>query len=143
MPLRRSILALALALACGGSLLFHAPAASAHEASEETVSPRFMQALPNVSGKTFTAVVVDFSPGAKAKPHRHGQAFVYAYVLKGSVRSRLNDEVPRVYRTGENWFEPPGARHPMTENVSRRQSARLLVVFVANTGDELKIPDQP
>ncbi|MGJ7505942.1 cupin domain-containing protein [Variovorax sp. GT1P44] len=141
MPLRRS--AIVLTLACTGALLCHAPPAGAHEAGEETASPKFSQALPNVPGKTFATAIVDFRPGAKAKPHRHGEAFVYAYVLKGSVRSALNDEAPRVYRTGDNWFEPPGARHPMTENASQTQPARLLVVFVANTGDALKIPDQP
>lgn len=141
MPFRRS--AALLTVACAGGLLSHVLPAGAHEAGEETVSPRFTQALPNVPGKTLTTVVVDFAPGAKAKPHRHGEAFVYAYVLKGSVRSALNDEAPRLYRTGDNWFEPPGARHPVTENASRTQSARLLVMFVANTGDALKTPDQP
>lgn len=141
MPLRRS--AVVLALACTGGLLVHAPPVAAHEGGEETVSPKFTQALPNVPGKTFTTLIVDLPPGSKAQPHRHGQAFVYAYVLKGSVRSALNDEAPRVYRTGDNWFEPPGARHPLTENASRTQPARLLVVFVANTGDALKTPDQP
>ncbi|MDM0066286.1 cupin domain-containing protein [Variovorax sp. J31P207] len=141
MPLRKS--AIVLALACTGGLLFHAPPTDAHEAGEETVSPKLTQALPNVPGKTFTSAIVDFSPGAKAKPHRHGDAFVYAYVLKGSVRSALNDEAPRVYRAGDNWSEPPGTRHPVTENASRTQPARLLVVFVANTGDALKTPDQP
>lgn len=133
----------ALALGGWGGLCFQVWPAQAHEATAETVSPKFTQALPNVPGKTFTTLIVDFPPGAKAKPHRHGEAFVYAYVLKGAVRSAINDESPRVYRTGDNWFEPPGARHPVTENASRSQPARLLVVFVANTGDPLKIPDQP
>lgn len=141
MPPRRS--AIVLALACTGGMLSHAPTAGAHEAGEEAVSPKFTQALPNVPGKTLTTLIVDFPPGSKAKPHRHGEAFVYAYVLEGSVRSALNDEAARVYRSGDNWSEPPGARHPLTENASRTQPARLLVVFVANTGDALKIPDQP
>jgi quercetin dioxygenase-like cupin family protein len=124
-------------------LAAHALPADAHGAGEETVSPKFTQALANVPGKTLTTLIVEFPPGAKAKPHRHGEAFVYAYVIEGSVRSALNDEAPRVYRTGDNWFEPPGARHPLTENASRSHRARLLVVFVANTGDALKTPDQP
>lgn len=148
MPLRRSatVPALALCLACAAGLLLHAPPAAAHgasEAPEEKASPKFMQALPNVPGKTFSTLIVDFAPGSKARAHRHGQAFVYAYVLKGAVRSALDDGPPRVYRTGDDWFEPPGARHPLTENASRTQAARLLVVFVANTGDALKTPDQP
>ncbi|SEB25964.1 Cupin domain protein [Variovorax sp. YR216] len=132
-----------ITLVCTGVLALPMPAARAHDAVEETVSPKFSQALPNVPGKTLTTLIVDFPPGAKAKPHRHGEAFVYAYVLKGALRSQINDEAPRVYHAGDNWFEPPGVRHPLTENASRSQPARLLVVFVANTGDALKIPDQP
>lgn len=136
-------LATALALACTTGILLHASVVAAHSPVEETASLKFTQPLPNVPGKTFSTLIVDFAPGASARPHRHGQAFVYAYVLKGAVRSRLDDEPSRIYRTGDNWSEPPGARHPVTENTSRTQPARLLVVFVANTGDALKTPDQP
>jgi quercetin dioxygenase-like cupin family protein len=131
------------ALACAACLLAHAQLANAHAPVEEIATPQFTQPMPNAPGKTFTTVIVDFPPGSRAHPHRHGQAFVYAYVLKGAVRSRLDDEAPQVYRTGGYWFEAPGARHPLTENASRTQPARLLVVFVANTGDALRTPDQP
>jgi quercetin dioxygenase-like cupin family protein len=143
LPAQGPPFALALCLACAGGALLHAPLAAAHEAVEETASLKFTQALPNAPGKSFSTLVVDFPPGARARPHRHGQAFVYAYVLKGAVRSALDDGPPSTYRAGDNWFEPPGARHPLTENASRTQAARLLVVFVANTGDALKTPDQP
>ncbi len=74
MPLRRP--AIVLALACAGGLAAHALPADAHGAGEETVSPKFTQALANVPGKTLTTLIVEFPPGAKAKPHRHGEAFV-------------------------------------------------------------------
>ena len=77
-------------------------------------------------------------PGAKAVPHRHGGAFVYAYVLSGSVRSQLDDGPAKVYRAGEDWYEAPGALHKLTENTSKTLPARLLVVFIAPTGSALK-----
>ena len=107
-------------------------------ASAESLKPLLQQVLSNVAGKSFTAVEVDFAPGSKAAPHRHGQAFVYAYVLEGSVRSQLGGEPARTYRTGQGWFEPPGADHLLTQNLSPTKRARLLVVFVSNTGDPLK-----
>ncbi len=112
-------------------------------ASAEDVVPVFEHALPNLPGKTLTVVEVTFAPGSKAVPHRHGQAFVYAYVLSGSVRSQLGGEPARTYRTGESWFEPPGAHHVLTENADTKRPARLLVYFVASTGEPLKIPDSP
>jgi quercetin dioxygenase-like cupin family protein len=116
-------------------------AAAAHDAPSETVKPLLQQAMPNLPGKTFTSAIVEFPPGAKAPPHRHGDAFVYAYVLAGSVRSQLNDGPTKVYAVGENWYEAPHAHHTLTENVSATEPARLLVVFVSKTGAPLKIAD--
>jgi quercetin dioxygenase-like cupin family protein len=107
----------------------------------ETLTPLLEQSLPNVKGKTLTSAVVDFPPNARAMPHRHGEAFVYAYVLQGTVRSELAGKPVSTYRQGENWVEQPGAHHVLTENTSRTKPAKLLVVFVSNTGDKLKVDD--
>ncbi|MCX4460639.1 cupin domain-containing protein (plasmid) [Streptomyces sp. NBC_01340] len=117
------------------------PAAMASTPPTETLKPLLQQALPNVKGKTFTSAVVDFPPNARALPHRHGQAFVYAYVLEGTVRSQLEGKPVTTYHQGENWVEQPGAHHLLTENTSRTKRAKLLVVFVSNTGDKLKVDD--
>lgn len=105
--------------------------------------PLFQQALPNVKNRTFTSRIVEFPPSGHAAPHRHGKAFVYAYVLDGTVRSKLDGEPARTYHKGQNWVEQPGAHHVTTENTSRTAPARLLVVFVSRTGDELKVDDPP
>lgn len=116
-------------------------AAAASRPPTETLTPLTQQALPNVQGKTFTSAIVEFPPGAHALPHRHGAAFVYAYVLEGVVRSKLDDKPTGTYRQGQYWVEQPGAHHVRTENTSQTNKARLLVVFVSNTGDNLKVDD--
>ncbi|MEV4113697.1 cupin domain-containing protein [Nonomuraea sp. NPDC049695] len=118
-------------------------AATVSQPPSETLSTLLEQALPNVKGKTFTSTIVNFPPAARAVPHRHGKAFVYAYVLEGTVRSQLGGQPVRTYRKGENWVEQPGAHHVLTENTSRTQPATLLVIFVSNTGDKLKVDDPP
>jgi quercetin dioxygenase-like cupin family protein len=117
-----------------------APALASQHPSD---TPVFTQPLPNVKGKTFTSVIVYFPPDARAAPHRHGSAFVYAYVLEGTVRSQLAGEPVRTYHQGQNWVEQPGAHHVLTENTSPTKPAKLLVVFISNTGAKLKINDQP
>nr|WP_271213371.1 cupin domain-containing protein [Rhodococcus wratislaviensis]GLK40446.1 cupin [Rhodococcus wratislaviensis] len=107
----------------------------------ETLAPLFQQMLPNVRDTTFTSAIVTFPPAARAVPHRHGDAFVYAYVLEGAVSSQLEGEPAHVYHCGENWSEQPGAHHLATENASTTEPAKLLVVFVATTGEQLKIDD--
>jgi quercetin dioxygenase-like cupin family protein len=116
-------------------------AAVTSERPSETLTPILEQAIPNIQGKTFTSAIVNFPPDARAVPHRHGEAFVYAYVLDGTMRSQLDGEPARTYHQGEQWVEEPGAYHVLTENTSKTESAKLLVVFISNTGDELKVPE--
>jgi quercetin dioxygenase-like cupin family protein len=116
-----------------------ADTASAHPS--ETLAPLYQQVLPNVAGKTFTSAIVTFPPAARALPHRHGDAFVYAYVLEGAVSSELEGQPAHVYHHGENWSEQPGAHHLATENTSPTEPAKLLVIFIATTGEQLKTDD--
>ena len=127
--------AVTLATSCGG------PAGAEPDPSAETLTPLFSQVLPSVPGQSLTSAVVTFPPGARAVPHRHGDAFVYAYVLDGSVRSQLDGQPAHTYRRGEDWSEPPGAHHVLTDNTSGSEEARLLVVFIAPTGAALKTDD--
>ncbi|HEY0686540.1 MAG TPA: cupin domain-containing protein [Steroidobacter sp.] len=109
----------------------------------ETITPLFKSDMPNVPGKALLAVEVSFPPGAASPSHTHPKsAFIYAYVLSGEIVSAVDDEKPRVYRVGESWHEPPGARHPVTRNASKTEPARLLVIFVADPGEkQLVFPD--
>jgi quercetin dioxygenase-like cupin family protein len=116
-------------------------ATTASPPSTETLTPLQRQVLPNVRGKTFTSAIVSFPPGVHAAPHRHGSAFVYAYVLAGTVRSQVDDKPVSTFGPGDSWVEQPGAHHVLTENTNSTQEAKLLVVFVADTGAELKIDD--
>ncbi|BBY18122.1 cupin domain-containing protein [Mycolicibacterium litorale] len=135
-----STLTAAAVLACGSAA--SSPQTDATSAPVgETLTPLFSQALPNVPGKTFTSAVVTFPPAARAVPHRHGDAFVYAYVLEGAVSSQLEGTPAQVYHQGQSWSEPPGAHHVATENISRSDEAKLLVVFVATDGEQLKVDD--
>jgi quercetin dioxygenase-like cupin family protein len=105
--------------------------------TSEQVAVVFAGALPNVPGKTLTAVVVSYGPGAKSTRHRHAGS-VFAYVLSGSIRSENSATGPaRVYKTGESFFEPPGSEHLVSENASASEPASLLAVFVADDGARL------
>ena len=123
--------------------LQHPSGTPASQRPRPTDTPIYTQPLPHVTGKTFTSMIVYFPPDARAAPHRHGSAFVYAYVLEGTVRSQLAGEPARTYHQGQNWVEQPGAHHLLTENTSPTKPAELLVIFISHTGAKLKINDQP
>lgn len=102
----------------------------------------FAEKLANVPGKKLTAVVVNYAPGGKSGPHRHGGS-VFAYVLSGSIRSENSATGPvRVYKAGESFFEPAGSRHLVSENASTKAAASLLAVFIADVGARLTTFDK-
>ncbi|MFM0003929.1 cupin domain-containing protein [Paraburkholderia dipogonis] len=114
-----------------------AGSASAHDGEGQTVTKNFDAVIPNIPGKSLIAVVVDYSPGAASLPHTHAKsAFIYAYVIKGAIKSKVNDGETRIYRAGESWSEPPGAIHSISRNASKTEPAELLAVFVLDTNDK-------
>jgi len=78
---------------------------------------------------------VDYAPGVKSPPHRHGAAFILAYVLSGAIRSKVNDGQEMVFHAGESWTEKPGDHHVVSENASDTEPAKLLAIFVADSND--------
>jgi quercetin dioxygenase-like cupin family protein len=115
--------------------------AGAQEA--EKVKPVFQHELPNAKGKSMVAVLVSYPPGAKSAAHHHApSAFIYAYVLSGSIRSQVDDGPAKVYGVGESFYEMPGSHHRISENASAREPASLLAVFVVDSNDKpLTTPD--
>jgi quercetin dioxygenase-like cupin family protein len=133
----------AAAVAAGASLIPRAAGITRGAAAHETVALLAARPIPNVPGKRLVSILVDYPPGARSVAHRHASsAFIYAYVLSGEIRSRVDDEPARVYRKGEWWFENPGAHHLVSANASATRPARLLTVFIVDTADsELTTPD--
>ena len=74
------------------------------------------------------AVLVEYEPGAGSTSHRHpSSAFIYARVLEGAIRSKVNDEPERTYKAG--WAEKPGDHHQVSHNASNTEPAKLLAIF--------------
>lgn len=108
-----------------------------------TATPIFERELPNVPGKSLLAVEVVYPPGGASPPHRHpASAFIYAYVVSGAIVSAVDDQKPRIYRAGESFYEAPGAHHRVSRNASTTRPAKMLAVFVKNSGNgQLVFPD--
>ena len=135
---------LALLLTAAASVL--ATSAAAHDAIAPgaKVSVVFDQELPNVPGKSLRVVLVEYEPGAGSPSHRHpASAFIYARVLEGAIRSKVNEEPERTYQVGESWTEKPGDHHQVSHNASDEKPAKLLATFIVDTSDhKIVIPDK-
>jgi quercetin dioxygenase-like cupin family protein len=126
------------------ALAFVIVGASAAAARDENskVTLVYEHTLPNVPGKSVKGVLVEYGPGGSSSAHTHpNSAFIYATILEGAIRSSVNDGPVVTYRAGESFSEMPGDRHGVSENASDTESARLLAVFVVDTGEtELTTP---
>lgn len=129
------VLALAAGFALGAAFAFAAD-------TDAVVAPQFNHALPNIPGKAMRVVTVSYPPGGTTPAHRHGQAFIYAYVLSGHVRTQVEGEPEKVVGPGEGWFEMPGAHHVISANASKTEPARFLAIFIAEDKDELLTVDK-
>jgi quercetin dioxygenase-like cupin family protein len=104
----------------------------------------YQHALPGIPGKSVKGVLVEYGPGGYSPSHTHAKsALIYATVIEGEVRSKVNDGPEKTYRTGQNWTELPGDHHGVSANASATKPAKILAVFIVDDQDTvLTIPDQ-
>jgi quercetin dioxygenase-like cupin family protein len=130
-----SVLALGLAM-------LTAARSETEQSQSGTVKVVSSEKLPNVPGKSVTAILVSYPPGGKSGKHHHAGS-VLAFVVSGEIRSENSATGPaRVYKAGESFFEPPGSEHLVSENASATEPASLLAIFIADDGAELTTFDK-
>jgi quercetin dioxygenase-like cupin family protein len=110
----------------------------------EKVTLVYQHAIPGVPGKSVKGVLVEYGPGGYSPSHTHAKsALIYATVLEGDIRSKVNDGPEKTYHTGENWTEVPGDHHVVSANASETKPAKILAVFIVDDQDkELTTPDK-
>ncbi len=127
-------------LLCGvafAALSISAASADNLPTDKSKVTLVFDHVLPNVPGKSMRGVLVEYQPGASSPAHTHPKsAFIYATVLEGEIRSKVNDGPEKIYRAGESFAELPGDHHGVSANNSKTQRARLLAVFDVDTDEK-------
>jgi quercetin dioxygenase-like cupin family protein len=140
MPLRRNYLCFAIAAILAIIPWFMRSSAIHAEGPHEGEKPLFSAKLPNVPGKSLTAIRVSYPPAGKSTAHRHAGS-VFAYILSGRIRSQNSATGPAAtYAAGDSFFEPAGSEHLISENASATEPASLLAIFVADDGVKLTSP---
>jgi quercetin dioxygenase-like cupin family protein len=134
---KRSWSAVAVAaLVLGGATVATAQATPAPATPAPARRLDFEHVIPNIPGKSFKTVVVNYAPGQVSAAHAHAKsAFIVAYVLEGEIQSAVNGQAPKIYKSGEYWTENPGDHHTTSGNASKTNPAKLLAIFVVDTKD--------
>ena len=121
-----------------------APATSARPASGPT--ELFRTALPDAPGKQLVVVALSIAPKRADQPpspgHRHPGS-VYVYVTEGTARFGIEGQPVKEVKTGESFFEPPGALHTVMESASSSAGAKAIAVMIVPDGAPLTLPAQP
>jgi quercetin dioxygenase-like cupin family protein len=91
------------------------------------------QSLPGDPPREITLVEVNYPPGTGSPAHQHANG-VMAFVVSGSITSKVGDAPEQTYRAGEAWWEPVGAIHRVSRNASATEPATLLAIYIAPTG---------
>jgi len=111
-------------------------AAGADPAPEGRASTRrdvIKQRLPGEPQRDITLVEVTYPPGTGSPPHMHANG-VMAFVVSGTIASKVGDGPEQTFHAGDAWWEPVGAVHRVSRNPSSTQAANLLAIYIAPAG---------
>jgi quercetin dioxygenase-like cupin family protein len=112
------------------------PSAAAQPAPAAGASTRrdvIKQRLPGEPERDITLVEVTYPPGTSSPPHMHASG-VMAFVVSGTIASKVGDGPEQMFHAGDAWWEPVGAIHRVSRNASSNQAATLLAIYIAPAG---------
>ena len=110
----------------------------------------FARELSDVPGKNLVVVSLKMPPRSSQQSsdaqhdclgHRHPGS-TYVYVTKGTMRLGIAGAPVQTVRTGESFFEPPGALHNVAENASTTEPAEAIAVLIVPAGAALLTPEK-
>jgi quercetin dioxygenase-like cupin family protein len=91
------------------------------------------QRLAGEPPRDISLVEVTYPPGTGSPPHMHANG-VMAFVVSGTIVSKVGDNPEQTFHAGDAWWEPEGAIHRVSRNASATESATLLAIYVAPQG---------
>jgi quercetin dioxygenase-like cupin family protein len=109
------------------------PAAEQATATALTRRDVIRQELPGEPRRDIILVKVTYPPATGSPPHLHANGVV-AFVVSGTIVSKVGDGPEQMFHAGDAWWEPLGAIHRVSRNPSSTESATLLAIYVAPKG---------
>jgi quercetin dioxygenase-like cupin family protein len=91
------------------------------------------QELPGEPRRDIILIEVTYPPGTGSPPHLHANG-VMAFVVSGTIVSRVGDGPEQTFHVGDAWWKPLGAIHRVSRNASASEPATLLAIYVAPKG---------
>ncbi|HYT19378.1 MAG TPA: cupin domain-containing protein [Candidatus Polarisedimenticolia bacterium] len=108
-------------------------------AQEAKVAPLMSKDLTECPGKEGVMITVEYPPGHSDDIHRHN-AYVFVYVLEGSVVMQVKGGKEVALTPGQTFYEGPNDIHLVGRNASKTKSAKFVAFFVKTKGAPILVP---
>ena len=108
-------------------------------AQEAKVAPLISKDLAECHGKEGVMIMVEYPPGHSDEIHRHN-AYVFVYVLEGSVVMQVRGGNEITLTPGQTFYEGPDDVHVLGRNASKTKPAKFVAFFVKNKGASITVP---
>jgi quercetin dioxygenase-like cupin family protein len=105
---------------------------------EAEVAPLMSKDLAECPGKEGVMITVEYPPGHSDEIHRH-DAYVFVYVLEGSVEMQVRGGKEVTLTPGQTFYEGPDAVHVLGRNASKTKPAKFVAFFVKNKGAAITV----
>jgi quercetin dioxygenase-like cupin family protein len=121
------------------NLSAQSPTSSASSSTPSKMA--YSHELPAMDGNHLRVFVSDIevAPGESSPPHSHPCA-VIGHVAAGAFRHKVKGEPEAIYGAGEDFYEAPNGVHEVFANVSSKDPARLIAIFVCDHETKLTVP---
>ena len=108
-------------------------------AQEAKVAPLMSKDLTECPGKESVMITVEYPPGHSDEIHRHN-AYVFVYVLEGSVVMQVRGGKEVTLTPGQTFYEGPDDIHLVGRNASKTKPAKFVAFFVKTKGAPILVP---
>jgi quercetin dioxygenase-like cupin family protein len=102
-----SLISLVAAAAIADSTVAAQQQTTLHAATRRDV---IRQELPGEPLRDMSLIEVIYPPATGSPPHLHANG-VMAFVVSGTIVSKVGDGAEQTFHAGDAWWEPPGAIH--------------------------------
>ena len=108
-------------------------------AQQVKVAPIMSRDLTEFPGKEGVMITVVYPPGASEPVHRHN-AYVFVYVVEGSVVMKVRGGNEVTLNAGQSFYEAPNDVHVVGRNASKTKPAKFVAFLVKDKGAPVHIP---
>ena len=134
-------IAAAIISSAGTVGVLHLGSSAAAQTPTNATTELLVQPLADLPGREVRITLLDRDPGNSSPAHHHPGHHTFGYVIEGSYELGINGQPTRTLKAGDTFYEPPGAIHSVSRNLSKDQRLKIVVFMVADQKNPSTIPE--